>query len=77
MTTIWNYILAHQVIAYAVCYYFFSSAIGALPMPDTASTKFYRWLFAFANGLAANISRLSASFSQSTAPTPPAPPKQP
>lgn len=32
-----------------------------LPMPDTSSSKFYRWFFAAANLAAANYSRTKAS----------------
>jgi hypothetical protein len=31
-------------------------------MPDNTSGKFYRWFFQFANTIAANLSRVSASF---------------
>ena len=40
-----------------VVYWLVSNAISALPMPDQTSTKFYSWLFKFANGFAANMSR--------------------
>jgi hypothetical protein len=37
-----------------------SNAISALPMPDTTSSKFYGFIFKFANGLGANLSRAYA-----------------
>ncbi len=38
-------------------YWFFTAAIGALPMPDNTSSKFYGWFFKMSNAFAANISR--------------------
>ena len=42
-------------------YMLFSNAIGAMPMPDTNSSKGYAWFFKFANGFASNLARLMAS----------------
>jgi hypothetical protein len=41
-------------------YYTFAAAVGALPLPDGASGKFYGWAFKFLNTLAANLSRAAA-----------------
>ncbi len=41
-------------------YWFLTAAVGALPMPDTNSSKFYAWAFKFSNAFAANISRAAA-----------------
>lgn len=41
-------------------YWLVSNAIGAMPIPDSGSSKFYAWLFKFANGFAANLSRAAA-----------------
>ena len=41
-------------------YIVLSNFIGALPMPDATSSKFYGWFFKFANGLGANLSRANA-----------------
>jgi hypothetical protein len=41
-------------------YWALSNAIGALPLPDPTSSKFYSWFFKFANGFAANLSRAAA-----------------
>jgi len=71
MTAIWNFIMAHQTTASLVAYYIFGAAVGALPMPDTSSGKFYRFFFSFCNTIAANISRVSAVPSKTDA----APPK--
>ena len=38
-----------------------SAFVGSLEMPDASSSKFYRFFFAFANRIAANYSRASAS----------------
>lgn len=43
-----------------VLYWAVSNAIGALPLPDNTSSKFYGWFFKFANGFAANLSRAAA-----------------
>ena len=37
-----------------------SNFISALPMPDATSSKFYGFIFKFANGLGANLSRAYA-----------------
>lgn len=42
-------------------YHVGSAFVGALPMPDTSSGKFYRFCFAFFNALAANYARAKAS----------------
>ena len=41
-------------------YWFLTASIGALPMPDTRSSKFYGWFFKMSNTFAANISRAAA-----------------
>jgi len=41
-------------------YWFMSASIGALPMPDTGSSKFYGWFFKMSNNFVANISRAAA-----------------
>jgi hypothetical protein len=41
-------------------YIVLSNAVGALPMPDTTSSKFYAWFFKFANAVASNLTRASA-----------------
>jgi len=43
-----------------VAYWVVSNAIGALPLPTSTSSAFYGWLFRFANGFAANLSRATA-----------------
>ena len=40
-----------------VAYWLLSAAVGSLPAPDESSSKGYRWFFAFANTVAANVSR--------------------
>lgn len=61
MTQLWSFLVAHQTAVVLATWYVASAAIGSLPMPDTTSSKFYRWLFQFANTLAANVSRAWAS----------------
>lgn len=39
----------------------FSAAISALPTPDATSGKGYRWLYAFAHGLALNLDKIKDS----------------
>ncbi len=41
-------------------YWFLTASIGALPMPDNNSSKFYAWFFKMSNTFAANISRAAA-----------------
>jgi hypothetical protein len=62
MATIWAYVVAHQTLFTLGAYMILSSAVGSLPMPDNTSGKFYRWFFQFSNTVAANLSRVSASF---------------
>lgn len=64
--TLTQWISAHWITITAICttlgsYHIVSAFVDTLPMPDTSSSKFYRWLFAFTNRLAANYSRASAS----------------
>ena len=59
--TIGSYLSQHQTLFAVGGYYLFSAAVGALPMPDATSHKFYRWLFQFSNTLSANIARAWAS----------------
>ena len=42
-------------------YHVGSAFVGALVMPDTTSSKLYRFFFAFTNALAANYARSKAS----------------
>ena len=52
-----------------VLYYVLSAGIGAMETPDATSGKGYRWLFKFANMLAANFSRAAQSHVTLTPPT--------
>jgi len=45
-----------------LAYYVACSAIGAMPAPEAGDSKFYRWLFVFLNGLAANVTRAGIAF---------------
>lgn len=42
------------------CYWVFSAAVGALPMPKENDKPLYQWFFQFANSLAGNLSRAVA-----------------
>lgn len=69
----YHWLRAHPEIFSAVTlgiYHVGSAFIGSLEMPDASSSKFYRFFFKFANRIAANYSRASAS-SQPDAPAPP------
>ena len=61
MTGILAFLKLHPTAASLVAYYVMSAAIGSLPMPDANSHVFYRWVFSFANTLAANVTRAFAS----------------
>lgn len=61
MSNVWAFLVAHQTSVALIGYYVFAAFVGALPMPDNTSGKFYRFFFAFINTIAANISRSSAS----------------
>jgi hypothetical protein len=76
MSTIWAYIVAHQTLFSLAAYAVLSAAVGSLPMPDNTSGKFYRWFFQFSNTIAANLSRVSASFG-TKGQQPPASPVEP
>ncbi len=76
MANIWAFIVAHQTLFTLGAYAVLSAAIGSLPMPDNTSGKFYRWFFQFSNTVAANLSRVSASFG-TKAQQPPAPVEEP
>jgi hypothetical protein len=75
MDTVWQWIVAHQTTVTLVAYYIFAAFVGALPMPDNESGKFYRFFFAFINAIAANISRASAVPAQQPKPLDLNPPK--
>lgn len=57
-----HYLQVHHTQDALIAYWLLSAAIGALPMPDDKSSKFYDWLFKFANTVGANLSRVNASF---------------
>lgn len=66
MTAFWNFVVAHQVIFTLIGGYIWSAFISALPAPTAASGPWYRFLFSFANYLAANISRAKNSAVESS-----------
>jgi hypothetical protein len=64
MLKVWNFLVLHRTSASLIAAYVYSAFIGALPMPDDKSGKFYHWFFVFTNTLAANLSRVGAHLSQ-------------
>jgi hypothetical protein len=62
--TVYQWLEVHPAIMSALSvgvYHIASAFVGSLEMPDATSGKFYRFFFAFANRIAANYSRASAS----------------
>jgi hypothetical protein len=57
MDAIISFIQAHQTTAALAGFYVLSAFIGALPAPTAESGQFYKFFFAFANTLGANIAR--------------------
>jgi hypothetical protein len=62
----WNFLLAHQLAIGVVSMYVLSSAIGAMPTPQTGSSAAYEWLFKFAQTMGGAIPRLLAIYSPQT-----------
>jgi hypothetical protein len=62
----WQFILAHQIVAGAVAMWILSSAIGAMPTPKDGGSQFYEWLFKFAQTVGGAIPRLMAIYSPQT-----------
>ena len=74
MHSIWAFLVAHQTASTLTAFWILSAAIGSLQMPDATSGKFYKWFFSFSNAIAANVSRVVASFQKGAADaTPPKP----
>jgi hypothetical protein len=65
MNTIWQFMVAHQVITTLIAGALWSAFIGALPAPTATSTTFYQFFFKFMNLMAANVSRAFASVEKS------------
>ena len=55
-----QWFLHHQVSATIGLWYFFSSAVSALPEPDATSGKGYRFAFSFCHLLSGNLLRIPA-----------------
>jgi len=53
----WSFIQAHQTIFALGLFWVASAGVGALPAPTATSAGPYKWFFAFANTIMANISR--------------------
>ncbi len=63
MTSDYNWLMIHPWILATITtglYHIGSAFVGALEMPDTTSSKWYRFFFRFTNTLAANYARASA-----------------
>jgi hypothetical protein len=64
MIAAYQWLLAHPGVMSLLSvglYHVGSAFVGSLEMPDTTSSKFYRFFFKFTNALAANYSRAKAS----------------
>jgi len=61
MTSIWQFLMAHQTITTLVAYYIASAFIGALPAPQANSSMPYQFMYKFFNTLGGNLSRAFAS----------------
>jgi hypothetical protein len=61
MSTIWQFLVDHQVLCTVVAGYTWSSFISALPAPQATSSAMYQFWFKFLNVLAANISRAKST----------------
>ncbi len=57
MSNIWQFVIAHQVLATVSVGYVWAAVIGALPAPTATSGMPYQFVFKFLNILAANITR--------------------
>jgi hypothetical protein len=62
----WQFILAHQLVAGAVSMWVLSSAIGAMPSPRDGGSALYDWFFKFAQTIGGAIPRLLAIYAPST-----------
>lgn len=66
MPKLTHFIMTHWAVFVAIgaalsSYHIGSAFVDTLPMPNSGSTQFYRFVFAFANRVAANYSRASAA----------------
>jgi hypothetical protein len=61
MSTIIDFLKAHQVLCTLIGGYVWSSFISALPSPQATSSQIYTFFFKFLNVLAANIARAQNS----------------
>jgi hypothetical protein len=61
MTSIWDFLSAHQTTAALVGFWIFSAFVGSLPAPAINSGMFYQFFFKFMNTLGANVARAYSS----------------
>lgn len=66
MSKLIQFVTAHWPVIVAAgvtisSYHIGSAFVDTLPMPNSASTQFYRWFFGFANKMAANYNRAKAA----------------
>jgi hypothetical protein len=66
MSNLWNFMVAHQVIATLAIGYVWSAFISALPAPGATSGTGYKFVFSFLNVLAANIARAKGATVESS-----------
>ncbi len=61
MTSVWNFLVAHQTSVTLAAYYLFGALVGGMPAPTKDSGTAYRWAFSTLNILASNISRAKST----------------
>lgn len=61
MQPLLNWIGQHQALATFIATYIFSVAVSGLPVPTTASSVWYVWLYTTLHSIAANWSNIMAS----------------
>ena len=61
MQGIISFVQAHGTISALVAYYVISAAIGALPAPQTDSSRVYLFFYKFFNTLGGNLTRAFAT----------------
>ena len=58
MTSVWQFLMAHQTTSALVAFWVLSNFASSLPSPNSASNGFYKWFFAFANGTVGSMGRI-------------------
>ena len=66
MSTVWDFMVAHQVLCTVIAGVVWSSVISSLDAPTADSSAFYRFAFKFLNALAANFARARSTAVESS-----------